>query len=101
MIAYGTHEGEEYLEKSGYINEENIARPWDILKPTPELPEGGFLYKYDSSKDVYYHPMYDKGYIGEFLIGFFGYNSNPNYVELIAWILSLAFGIRMWRRFYN
>ena len=101
MIAYGTHEGEEYLEKSGYINKENIARPWDILKPTPEIPEGGFLYKYDPSKDLYYHPMYDKGYIGEFLKGFFGYNSNPNYVELIAWILSLAFGIRMWRRFYN
>ena len=100
MIAYGTHEGEEYLEKSGYIEKENIARPWDILKPTPEIPEGGFLYRYDSSKDLYYHPMYDKGYIGEFLKGFFGYNSNPNYVELFAWIFSLAFGIRMWRRFY-
>ncbi len=97
MIAYGTHEGEEYLEKSGYIQKENIARPWDILQPTSE---GGFLYKYDPSKKVYYHPMYDKGYIGEFLKGFFGYNSNPNYVELIAWIVSLIFGINMWRRFY-
>ena len=101
MIAYGTHEGEEYLEKSGYIEKENITRPWDILKPTSEIPEGGILYRYDESKDLYYHPMYDKGYIGEFLKGFFGYNSNPNYVELFAWLLSLAFGINMWRRFYS
>ena len=32
MIAYGTHEGEEYLEKSGFIQKDEIARPWDILK---------------------------------------------------------------------
>ena len=31
MIAYGTHEGEEYLEKSGFIQKDEIARPWDIL----------------------------------------------------------------------
>jgi len=101
MIAYGTHEGEEYLEKSGYIQKENIARPWDILKPTEEKPEEGILYKYDEAKNVYYHPLHDKGYIGEFAKGFFGYNSNPNYVELAAWLLSLMFGINLWRRFYS
>ena len=35
MVAYGTHEAEEYLEKSGYIEKNQISRPWDILQPTP------------------------------------------------------------------
>ena len=74
---------EEYLEKSGFIQKDEIARPWDILKPTDTKPENGILYKYDEAKDLYYHPLYDKGYIGEFAKGFFGYNSNPNYVELV------------------
>ena len=100
MIAYGTHEGEEYLEKSGIIQKENISRPWDILKPSDTMPENAILYKFDETKGVYYHPLHDKGYVGEFAKGFFGYNSNPNYVELILWLLSLIFGIRMWRKFY-
>ena len=100
MIAYGTHEAEEYLEKSGYISKADISRPWDILKPSETVPDGAILYKFDESKGVHYHPFYDKGYIGEFLKGFFGYNSNPNYVELLFWVLSLAFGLNMWRRFY-
>ncbi len=101
MIAYGTHEGEEYLQKSGYIQEENIARPWDILKPSETPPDNDFLYKYDESKELYYHPLHDKGYIGEFAKGFFGYNSNPNYVELLLWIISLMFGLNLWRKFYS
>lgn len=101
MIAYGTHEGEEYLQKSGYIQEENIARPWDILKPSATPPDNDFLYKYDESKELYYHPLHDKGYIGEFAKGFFGYNSNPNYVELLLWIISIIFGLNLWRKFYS
>ena len=65
------------------------------------LREEGILYKYDEAKNVYYHPLHDKGYIGEFAKGFFGYNSNPNYVELAAWLLSLMFGLNLWRRFYS
>ena len=64
------------------------------------MPENAILYKFDETKGVYYHPLHDKGYVGEFAKGFFGYNSNPNYVELILWLLSLIFGIRMWRKFY-
>lgn len=101
MIAYGTHEGEEYLQKSGYIQEENIARPWDILKPSATPPDNDFLYKYDESKELYYHPLHDKGYIGEFAKGFFGYNSNPNYLELLLWIISIIFGLNLWRKFYS
>ena len=85
MVAYGTHELEEYLVKSDHIKKEEIYRPWDILQPI---------------NDGDYHPMHDKGIIGVFLKGFFGYNSNPNVIELVLWIAALMFGMNMWRRFY-
>jgi high-affinity Fe2+/Pb2+ permease len=44
--------------------------------------------------------MHDSGSVGAFLKGFFGYNSNPNYVELFAWLASLLLGLTFWRRFY-
>ena len=85
MVAYGTHELEEYLVKSDQIKKEEIYRPWDILQPI---------------NDGDYHLMHDKGIIGVFLKGFFGYNSNPNVIELVLWIAALMFGMNMWRRFY-
>src|SRR6056300_1725219 len=84
MIAYGTHEAEEYLEKS------EIYRVWDILEPTNSL----------ETSNTIYHPLHDKGSIGLFLKGFFGYNSNPNIPEVILWFLAMLFGLNMWRRFY-
>jgi hypothetical protein len=29
-----------------------------------------------------------------------GYNSNPNWLEFMLWIVSLIFGITLWRKFY-
>ena len=89
MIAYGTHEFEEYLVKSEKIEEAEIYRPWNILEPHTGS---------DGSKT--YHPLHDKGSAGVFLKGFFGYNSNPNIPEVILWICALFFGLNMWRRFY-
>lgn len=89
MIAYGTHEFEEYLVKSEKIEEAEIYRPWNILEPQTAS---------DGSNT--YHPLHDKGSIGVFLKGFFGYNSNPNIPEVILWICALFFGLNMWRRFY-
>ena len=105
MIAYGTHEVEEYIVKSEIIedfNSDDIYRPWDILKPKNSLSESdvAFMYTYDESKETYVHLFHDKGSVGVFLKGFFGYNSNPNLPELVLWILSLFFGLRMWRGFY-
>ena len=31
MVAYGTHEAEEYLEKSGYIEKNQIARYCNLI----------------------------------------------------------------------
>ena len=105
MIAYGTHEVEEYIVKSEIIedfNSDDIYRPWDILQPKDSLSESdaAFLYTYDESKEKYVHLFHDKGSIGVFLKGFFGYNSNPNLPEFVLWLLSLFYGLRMWRGFY-
>ena len=105
MIAYGTHEVEEYIVKSEIIedfNSDDIYRPWDILQPKDSLSESdaAFMYTYDGSKEKYVHLFHDKGSVGVFLKGFFGYNSNPNLPELGLWLLSLLFGLRMWRGFY-
>ena len=105
MIAYGTHEVEEYIVKSEMIedfNSDDIYRPWDILQPKDSLSESdvAFMYTYDGSKEKYVHLFHDKGSVGVFLKGFFGYNSKPNLPELVLWLLSLFFGLRMWRGFY-
>ena len=91
MITYGTHEAEEYLVKSGQIEKSEIYRVWNVLEPTEVSP--------DTDKKIS-HPLHDKGTIGIFLKGFFGYNSNPNIIEVILWVLSMMFGLNMWRRFY-
>ena len=109
MIAYGTHEVESYLVKSnnlkivGLEDKDEIPRPWNILSPKDELNETDYsiFYSYDlKGKGKYTHIMHDSGSIGAFFKGFFGYNSNPNYFELYAWIVSLIVGLFFWRRFY-
>ena len=102
MIAYATHEIEEYLIKSQILSKQNIARTWDILKPKNELNQSDlpFLYTYNEQKQNYYHLFYDKGKIGVFLKGFLGYNSNPNRIEFFLWFISLIFGLSIWQRFY-
>ena len=110
MIAYGTHEAESYLVKSdnlqliGLEDKSDISRPWDILRPKDSLDEtdNSFFYSYDlKGKQQYTHIMHDSGRVGVFLKGFFGYNSNPNYIELLFWIISLVGGIALWRSFYR
>ena len=103
MIAYGTHEGESYLVKSGQLEKSSIVRVWDIHQPSNTLKSDSneIFYSYNTSEEKYYHILHDKGPIGVFLKGFFGYNSNPNWVEFILWLLSLLFGLKMWSTFYN
>jgi len=108
LVAYGTHEVETYLYKSGYIEKENIPRVWDVLKPLDAKSSrcNSILYTYATvNKDgneieLCYHIFYEKGRAGEFLKGFFGYNSNPNYIEFFLWLFFLIFGIKKWADFY-
>jgi high-affinity iron transporter len=109
MMTYGTHEIEEFLVKGDHLqvvgleSKQDIARPYSILKPKTELSESDnpAFYSYNiNGEEKYTHLLHDKGHIGVFLKGFVGYNSNPNWIELFVWILSLAFGLRLWRKFY-
>mgnify|MGYP002632769626 CR=1 FL=1 len=109
MMTYGTHEIEEFfvkgnhLQKIGLESKQDIARPYNILKPVAELSDSvnPAFYSYNlHGKGKYTHLLHDKGHIGVFLKGFLGYNSNPNWIELFVWILSLAVGLRLWRKFY-
>ena len=103
MIAYGTHEIEEFLVKSNHVQEEQISRPWNILQPIKgsENKPSPILFNYNEQKGAYIHVLHDKGSVGVFLKGFLGYNSNPNYIELLLWILSLIFGYSIWHRTYS
>jgi high-affinity iron transporter len=109
MVAYGTHEMEEFLVKGNYLelvssdSSSEISRPWNILVPKNELLSSTNQNYYSfnlNGKEKFTHILHDKGRVGVFLKGFIGYNSNPNWPELILWVLSLFFGITMWRNFY-
>ena len=103
MIAYGTHEAEEYFVKSGKLEKQSINRVWDIHQPSQVLNSNDkeILYTYNTTSEKYYHLLHDKGSIGVFLKGFFGYNSNPNWIEFILWLGSMLFGLKMWSSFYR
>jgi len=109
MVAYGSHEMEEFVVKGDHLeffgmeSKTEITRPWNILVPQAELAEGtsDLFYNLNESKGKYIHILHDKGSVGTFLKGFFGYNSNPNWLELFAWLITLGFGLRIWRRFYQ
>ena len=109
MVAYGTHEMEEFLVKGdrlewvGLENKSEITRVWDIYQPKISLDENdnAFMFSYNlNGKEKYTHLLHDKGRIGVFLKGFLGYNSNPNWIEFIFWMLSLILGMKLWRKFY-
>ena len=106
MVAYGTHEIEEFivkgdhLESIGIEQKSEIPRAWNILEPKDEVDNTVF-YSYNlKGNNKYTHLLHDNGRVGNFFKGFFGYNSNPNWPEVILWLLSLLFGITMWKSFY-
>ena len=92
-----------HLEVFGLESKTEITRPWNILVPQAELAEGAaeFFYDFNEKKGKYIHILHDKGTVGSFLKGFFGYNSNPNWIELFIWMITLGFGLNIWRRFYK
>ena len=120
MVAYGTHEAEEFLVKGDHLEwvglqdkeledgsiikaKDQITRVWNVHIPKKALEENDNVIFYSFNlhgKEKYSHWLHDKGRVGVFLKGFFGYNSNPNWAELILWFFSLIFGLSLWRKFY-
>ena len=97
MMTYGAHEFEEFLEKGHYIEEE-FPRAYDILKPTTELSADQNPSMYNFTGGKYVHILHDKGSVGQYLKGFLGYNSNPNWAEVFIWFLTLGFGFFIYRK---
>jgi len=97
-------------DKNLFSSDYQIARVWNILSPisqdeTLNKELNGYTLKIKNYENGYkeskfYHHFHDKGKVGDFLKGFFGYNSNPNYVEFFLWLFFLIFGIKKWADFY-
>ena len=120
MIAYGTHEAEEFMVKGKHLHwvgledkqldngttlkaKDQIVRVWNVHKPKKILTESDseLFHSFNlHGKEKFSHVLHDKGRVGVFLKGFIGYNSNPNWVEFFAWFISLIFGLSLWRKFY-
>jgi len=120
MVSYGTHEAEEFLVKGDHLDwvgirdkelqdgsilkaKNQIIRVWNLHSPKKELDKNDneLFYSYNlHGNEKYSHLLHDKGRVGVFLKGFFGYNSNPNWPEFILWLLSLIFGLKLWLKFY-
>lgn len=100
MFAYGFHELEEFLADTGRIDEDAVGRAWDVLKPSETLPEGAnpSFYTLNEENHKYYHFLHDKGTLGVYLKGFLGYNSDPNWAEVISWLGATAGGFYLWKK---
>lgn len=81
--------------------EEEHEYAFDIFKnKISNAPLGG-MYVYDEDCGVNIHMLNASGLIGSFLKGLLGYNSSPTWMEIILWLISLSFGIYIWRKAYK
>lgn len=96
MVAYGTHELEEYLEEAHGIEEP--ARAFVILPKQAATPALEASSWYTCSGDKCYHILHEKGTIGSFFKTFVGYNTDPSWPELGLWFATLLLGLWLWRR---
>lgn len=77
LFAHGVHE----FQEAGILPV-MIEHVWDV---NPALTNGG------------YPALHEKGSIGSFLKGLFGYNGDPTLLEVLTYILSLATASIVWR----
>jgi high-affinity iron transporter len=95
MMTYGVHELEEFAVDNGYLQTSSIIKAWNVFPVQTTIDDHQqYFYQRNEEKQVYYHHLHDKGSIGTFLKAFFGWNSDPNVLEPIIWILIFGFG--MW-----
>ena len=79
LVAHGVHE----FEEAGLVNGV-IAPVWDI-NPV-------------QNADGSYPALHEKGAVGSFLVGLFGYNGNPSLVEVLAYAAYLSAIYVIYRR---
>ncbi len=79
LVAHGIHE----LQEAGIIPI-IIEHMWDINPPLN--PDGIFPL------------LHENGYIGSILKGLFGYNGNPSFIEILAYVSYLGIALLFWKR---
>ena len=79
LVAHGIHE----LQEAKIITTV-IEHIWDINPPIN--PDGS------------YPILHEKGYMGSILQSLFGYNGNPSLIEVLSYIVYLAFVVVLWKR---
>lgn len=79
LVAHGMHE----LQEAKIITTV-IEHVWDINPPIN--PDGS------------YPILHEKGYVGSILQSLFGYNGNPSLIEVLSYIVYLAFVVVLWKR---
>lgn len=81
--------------------EEEHEYVFDIFKNKISNQPLGGMYIYDEDCGVNIHMLNANGVIGSFLKGLFGYNTSPTWLEIFLWVISLSFGIYIWRKAYK
>lgn len=121
MVAYGTHELEEFAEgeeehtehaeasgkhhdsegsdssQSAGVNfpEGKAFRIFQPLSEEPSSSQAGWYTKQEDGR--YVHVLHDKGSVGVYLKHLVGYNSEPSFLELGLWAITLIGGFGLWR----
>lgn len=88
-----------YAAAASEEEEEEGEYAFEIFRNKVGAPMGG-IYTYNEECGVNLNMLNSDGVIGSFLKGLFGYNSSPTWLELILWIISVTFGLVVWRRAY-
>lgn len=92
MAAYGVHETEECLVAIGWLEKSEIVRPYAWFPPRAEAASAF----YDLNGEKYVHWLHDKGRVGQYFKMLFGYNSDPNWPELLLWLTCVVVGGAFW-----
>ena len=123
LVAYGVHEFDEvpkYRAMSKIENIESSMIEGDVLKLEEleaakaelkkaktvmkkneiwNINEVGPVFAFNIDDKGNAKPLFsDKGAIGQIFKGFFGYNGNPSYREVIAYLFTLAMVSFLWTR---
>ena len=104
MVAHGTYELHEYAELKEAREhpgmEEHESKVFDIFKSKTEADNPNSFWYTKHEDGSYVHLMNDEGRIGGFLKGLLGYDTDPIWLEVILWFISVSAGLFFWYRMY-
>ena len=96
--------------KSFELDKDNKAKKWSsriwdinpkVINHLQYKSKNDCVYNWKNDKCIEYPLLHDKGSIGGFMKGFFGYNGDPSLIEFIAWLFSLVLLLYMYINIKN